>query len=362
MEVPKRKPKGPLPPSPDTNLMLLVNDSRLEDTSEASENHRSSQLRGSKLSPGATTSGSLQEQQLKRENTQLRKDLASLQKEIDAVHDALEDTHDELQTKVEELVVIRQDYTALQKQSQSAQNELRTSRAQIVTLQHNLDVAQTQTREKKDGPSSPPSTDDARAQWELAKSKMIDKHQKEMDDLAAMHGREIDRLNSQHSNDLEQIKSLGEKQSQALDSEKAELQYKYADALEEARQLEAELSSVRMKANIGNQQAASNFSEAPSIGSAMQIDSSVDSAKLIEEVQASHAAEVEELRRLRDFFQSNSERLSKEIKILKSKNRDLEESVGTKDRELEDQLSHIYAMEEQIEEYRTQNSVPGGWD
>ena len=68
------------------------------------------------------------------------------------------------------------------------------------------------------------------------------------------------------------------------------------------------------------------------------------------------------MERLMAFFKSNSERLSRESRELRSTNRTLMESVESKDRELEDQVSHIHAIETQLEEYQAHKPMPGGWE
>lgn len=148
----------------------------------------------------------------------------------------------------------------------------------------------------------------------------------------------------------------------------AEWKQKYENNLRQFLNLQTELLSTRREVSTASQQqvphhsatvAAYATSQNHSIGSAMQINSMENATKLIEELQASHAAEVEELGRLRIFFQANSERLARETRVLKSTNKALLESVETKDRELEDQLSHIYVMEAQMEEVQEQRLMPG---
>lgn len=72
----------------------------------------------------------------------------------------------------------------------------------------------------------------------------------------------------------------------------------------------------------------------------------------LQQMQASHAADLEELRRMSNFFKNNSERLSKQIKEEMATSRRLQDSVQAKDREVEDQKSLIHAQRLQIEEFR----------
>ena len=167
------------------------------------------------------------------------------------------------------------------------------------------------------------------------------------------------------------IKTLEEdrrKERETFETSLAEQTQKHEDTLRQVLNLQTELLSARREAMAAamNQTAKKSSTittvQNPSIGSAMQIDSSENATKLIEELQASHAAEVEELRRLMAFFKSNSERLSRESRELRSTNRTLMESVESKDRELEDQVSHIHAIETQLEEYQAHKPMPGGWE
>lgn len=93
------------------------------------------------------------------------------------------------------------------------------------------------------------------------------------------------------------------------------------------------------------------MSQAAEESSRMEIDS-----QTLQQMQASHAAELEELRRMSNFFKNNSERLSKQIKEEMATSRRLQDSVQAKDRELEDQKSLIHAQKLQIEEFRTRFS------
>lgn len=79
-------------------------------------------------------------------------------------------------------------------------------------------------------------------------------------------------------------------------------------------------------------------------------------AEALQQMQASHAAELEELRRMSNFFKNNSERLSKQIKEETATSRRLQDSVQAKDREVEDQKSLIHAQRLQIEEFRNRPS------
>lgn len=89
------------------------------------------------------------------------------------------------------------------------------------------------------------------------------------------------------------------------------------------------------------------MSQAAEDSSRMAVD-----AEALQQMQASHAAELEELRRMSNFFKNNSERLSKQIKEETATSRRLQDSVQAKDREVEDQKSLIHAQRLQIEEFR----------
>jgi hypothetical protein len=93
------------------------------------------------------------------------------------------------------------------------------------------------------------------------------------------------------------------------------------------------------------------MSQAAEDSSRMEIDS-----QALQQMQASHAAELEELRRMSNFFKNNSERLSKQIKEEMATSRRLQDSVQAKNREVEDQRSLIQAQRLQIEEFRNRFS------
>ena len=73
-----------------------------------------------------------------------------------------------------------------------------------------------------------------------------------------------------------------------------------------------------------------------------------DNSRAINQLKASHAAELAELRRISNFFKNNSERLSKQTKEMMAENRILKESVQTKDGEAQEQASIVYALKLQL--------------
>jgi hypothetical protein len=64
-----------------------------------------------------------------------------------------------------------------------------------------------------------------------------------------------------------------------------------------------------------------------------------DNSQVLEQLKASHTAELAELRRISNFFKNNSERLSKEAKKLMAENRALKESVQTSHSEVQEHAS-----------------------
>lgn len=67
-----------------------------------------------------------------------------------------------------------------------------------------------------------------------------------------------------------------------------------------------------------------------------------------QQLQARHDTELEQLRRLSDFFRNNSERLSLTAKKMAATIRTLQDSVKTRDREIDDQKSLILALRHQM--------------
>jgi hypothetical protein len=139
-----------------------------------------------------------------------------------------------------------------------------------------------------------------------------------------------------------------------------EQQSQLEEALKQVQTLQVQLQCAQQEAvTVRARQATIRRSSAPN----SPAGNPDDIKKVVEELQASHAAELRESRRLTDFFKSNSERVSREVRELRATTRTLMESVEAKDREIEDQLSHIYAIEAQVEELQNPPtmSTPRGW-
>lgn len=75
-----------------------------------------------------------------------------------------------------------------------------------------------------------------------------------------------------------------------------------------------------------------------------------------QQLQARQAAELEQLRRLSDFFKNNSKRLSRTTMEMKATIRTLQNSVQTRDREVDEQNSVILALRLQMEELHNDSS------
>jgi chromosome segregation ATPase len=75
-----------------------------------------------------------------------------------------------------------------------------------------------------------------------------------------------------------------------------------------------------------------------------------------QELMASHSAELEQPRRVSNFFKATSERLSKETKEMIATNRSLQESVEVKDRELKEQRLLVRSLYDDISELHRRRS------
>lgn len=81
---------------------------------------------------------------------------------------------------------------------------------------------------------------------------------------------------------------------------------------------------------------------------ASQNNSTEKDSQALDQLRTSHAAEVERLHRLSNFFKNNSERLSRQIRDTEAANRNLHESVQVKEREIEDHTALIRSLRVQI--------------
>jgi chromosome segregation ATPase len=125
------------------------------------------------------------------------------------------------------------------------------------------------------------------------------------------HLQELQNLKATHAATLSQLSELG--------SERAR-----------ADQLHRELQQVRSEL------------------SAKDTVMSDDNSEALEQLKVSHATELADLRRMTNFFKSNSERLSKQMKEMMAETRTLKESIQMKDREVQEQASLITAFRVQM--------------
>jgi hypothetical protein len=355
---------------------------------------------------------------LEYENNQLRAQVEKLHADRDAVHSALDEVHDRLEDTTSELQKTRQELAIKCKELAYQEHKAYILPQQSQTASEDeLERMQMDLR-AKDGSISQQETlwkERIKKVYTEFEAKLLNQEEKAQKLLAeqSLQHRKVERewednirlLEDKFEHDLltveqevsqrlhaefrmqhqkaesgweNDIRLLKQKSEDDLNAEREtsqklllEQRSQHEEALGHIQKLQVQLQSAQLEAMTAKARQAQT-SILPSSAS-IQASNSPPSAqagnpdvmrKMVEELQASHAAELDESRRLTNFFKSNSERVSRELRELRATNRGLMESVEAKDREIEDQLSHIYAVEAQMEEFQSHasTSMPGGWD
>lgn len=344
---------------------------------------------------------------LEHENNQLRAQVKKLQADRDAVHSTLDEIHERLEDTTSELETTRQELAikckeladqehmrpSVPQQALSAVgDELQRFKMELQAKDELISHQETQWKERTkklylgfeaklleqeeeaQRLSAEQSLKHRRAEneWEDKIRLLKDKHK---NDLAAVEQEVSQRLEKEFrilfqnaesglENDIRLLKqkSADELNADGETSQKLPLgqRLQLEEAIGQIQTLQVQLQCAQEEsANVRARQATIRQSSAPN-SSAADPD---NIGEAVEKLQALHAAELEEARRLTNFFKSNSERVSREVRELRTTTRTLMESMEVKDREIEDQLSHIYAIEAQIEELQNPPtmSMPGGW-
>jgi chromosome segregation ATPase len=151
---------------------------------------------------------------------------------------------------------------------------------------------------------------------------------------AEQYFHELQHLKTTHAQTLSQIESEKAKTQQVV-QELQQLKTMHAEALS---QVEAEKAKTQQYAQELQQLKATSAETA----------TVKDNSQLLDQLKAAHATELAEIPRISDFFKNNSERLSRQMKDMMAENHTLKESIKTKDREAQEQASHINAIELQM--------------
>ncbi|KAF4625530.1 hypothetical protein G7Y89_g12639 [Cudoniella acicularis] len=320
---------------------------------------------------------------LSAENARLKAELKTLRNERDAGYDAMDKMLSDLMTAQEELEELK--------------SKVGGEEPEVAGLRHNVERLLIELEERDDqvmklekvvkGQEQSQNNDgeledlkqkvaDLSAQLEsktTVETELLELRQKvgnltaELDDKDAQLMRKEGVLKEQ---ELSFQTRLGEQQGR-LQAEIAEHQTKRAQAETSFQSLRSEQSMVQQRQNEDRELAESKATFALSQFEAekrkaenclrelqklrnMQADGKTEED--FRALQSKHAAELDELRRMSNFFKTNSERLSKQMKELMMKNRVLEDAAHTKDKEIDEQSSIIYALKVQLQELQTYNT------
>lgn len=301
---------------------------------------------------------------LDHENNQLKARVKQLKVDKDAIHSALDDIHDKLEDTIVKLENAQQELVIKSK-------DLAYQEQQVAALKRQ--VAQLQTKNEDESTLRETTwkahVQEMRQQFDTELQSHQEAAQKSLADQQTQHQKAESKL-------INEIKSLKEtfendRGSDLEHSQKLILEQKsqHEELLGQLQTLQVQLQSTRLEAETAIAKAMQAQTsvlspclhiQAPTSPSAAQAGKFDDTKKLMAEMEASHAAGLAESRRLTEFFKNNSERVSREARQLRAENKMLIELVEAKDREIEDQLSHIYAVEAQMEGLQN-NVIPEGW-
>ena len=354
-----------------------------------------------------------QNNQLRAQVKKLQADRDAVHSALDEVHDSLEDTTLELETTRQELAIKCKKFAAHEHNLESTTSELQNARQELAIkckeladqeLKRSILPQQAQN-EAGDGlqrlqmelQAKDEAISHQETQWKERTKKLylefetkLLKQEEEVQKLSAEQSLQHRKAESEWADNIRLLKdkykhdlaTVEQEVSQRLQAEfriqcqnaesglennirlqksedelNAEQEPSQELLLEQPAQLEEalrQIQTLQVQLQCAQQEAVTLRARQTTIRRSSAPNSPAgnpdDIRKVVEELQASHAAELEESRRLTHFFKSNSERVSREVRELRATTRTLMESVEAKDREIEDQLSHIYAIEAQIEE------------
>ncbi|KAH8585936.1 hypothetical protein B0O99DRAFT_645853 [Bisporella sp. PMI_857] len=300
---------------------------------------------------------------LEYENNQLRAEVKKLQVDKDAIHSALDEVHDSLEDTNAELEITRQQLAIKCKELEDCRQN---------TYAGTQDFTSGMSRELEHMRMDMQLKDEAIAAKDAWCRERIEEMRVECDAKLRIEEENIRVLEAKHENELaseqkasqrlqealqrsengveEVIKQLKQTHEGDLKAEREASQELLAAQHAQVKQLEEVLNlSKKLELDLGSspQEITTTRASSLSIQQASQFAPSVSETylkKQLEEAQALHSTELSESRHLTQFFKNNSERLSREVRELQENTRRLVESCEAKDREIEDQLAHIYAL------------------
>ena len=337
------------------------------------------------------------------ENTRLRIEIKALQNERDAAHDALDKmlsdlltTQKELEEKKDDTVRKETELSVWRRNVDRLSTELEEKKHQSTTMEKLSMEREKEAMEKKETELLELKQKVNRLSAELKEKVATPKDETEVLDLR----RKVDKLTAELEEKEEQLRkrdnalmeqekswqaklydarerleaklreqhegTRAEIAEQRMQLEKAEAQLQELQAkqrsvdeqemnrrLAESReaallsQVEAEKSKAERHLQELQQLRASHAAMSQTVADNRKAE---NDAQALQQLQASHATELEELRRLSNFFKNNSERLSRQTRELMATNRSLQDSFQAKDREIEEQASQVYVLRLQLEE------------
>ena len=231
------------------------------------------------------------------------------------VHDGQEDVE---QDPLDEIVA---DLLRTETELEETKTELRQKEEELLALQQ--DITRLLERDK-----------DSTARLREMQQKLADAEVRANAASTAVEGRQMGTMNTDHLS--KEILSL-QTHVQQLRITSKEKDTAVAQLQVEKRVVEQEAEQLKNQLKVRDQ----GFGQG-AIG--------------VQQPTAAHVSELEELRRVSDFFKKTSESLSTETKELKATNRGLQESLGVKDRALKEKESLIGSLYDDIARLQGQQS------
>ncbi|KAH6678222.1 hypothetical protein B0J14DRAFT_582205, partial [Halenospora varia] len=323
-------------------------------------------------------------EKLAAENARLKAELNTLRNERDTSYDAMDKMLSDLMTTQEELEAVKSQMETRELELEDFQGnvtrllkELEARDDQVAKLQR-LACTQDYTADNTQVGNLQRQNEHLFVRLEdKASTHMIDKELLErggkVDDLTAALEEKHAQLKEKEAALDNQEKSFQAElmeQEERMRAEIVESQTKLKEAGSQFQMLKSEQKSTEKKQRKERQEREAINTEALGLYAAekqkaenclaelQKLRAIQADSKAEEDVRAlqAHNTELDSLRRMSNFFKANSERLSRQLKDLQVKSRDLEEADQTKDKEIDEQASLIYALKVQLQELQVYNS------
>lgn len=323
-------------------------------------------------------------EKLAAENARLKAELNTLRNERDTSYDAMDKMLSDLMTTQEELEAVKSQMETRELELEDFQGnvtrllkELEARDDQVAKLQR-LACTQDYTADNTQVRNLQRQNEHLFVRLEdEASTHMIDKELLErgrkVDDLTAALEEKHAQLKEKEAALDNQEKSFQAElmeQEERMRAEIVESQTKLKEAGSQFQMLKSEQKSTEKRQRKERQEREAITTEALGLYAAekqkaenclaelQKLRAIQADSKAEEDVRAlqAHNTELDSLRRMSNFFKANSERLSRQLKDLQVKSRDLEEADQTKDKEIDEQASLIYALKVQLQELQVYNS------